>query len=69
MYLNYFKSEEMQPDDNPPIGILLCSDKGNTQVKYATAGLDEKIFVQKYLVQLPSEEELKKYIAEEMEEQ
>ncbi len=66
MYLNYFKSEEMQPDDNPPIGILLCSDKGNTQVQYATAGLDKNIFVQKYLVQLPSEEELKKYIAEEI---
>lgn len=66
MYLNYFKSEEMQPDDNPPIGILLCSDKGNMQVQYATAGLDKNIFVQKYLVQLPSEEELKKYIAEEI---
>lgn len=37
MYLNYFKAEVMQPDDNPPIGILLCTEKGDTLVKYATA--------------------------------
>ena len=42
MYLNYFKAEVMQPDDNPPIGILLCTEKGDTLVKYATAGLDPK---------------------------
>ena len=63
MYLNYFKAEVMQPDDNPPIGILLCTEKGDTLVKYATAGLDPNIFVQKYMVQLPSEEEIKRFIA------
>jgi predicted nuclease of restriction endonuclease-like (RecB) superfamily len=62
MYLNYFKEEVMQADDNPPIGILLCTKKGDTQVKYATAGLDPNIFVQKYMVQLPREEEIKKFI-------
>lgn len=40
LYLNYFKAEVMQPDDNPPVGILLCTEKGDTLVKYATAGLD-----------------------------
>lgn len=63
MYLNYFKAEVMQPDDNPPIGILLCTEKGNTLVKYATAGLDPNIFVQKYMIELPSEEEIKEFIA------
>ena len=63
MYLNYFKAEVMQPDDNPPIGILLCTEKGDTLVKYATAGLDPNIFVQKYMIELPSEEELKKFIS------
>lgn len=67
MYLNYFKNEVAQPEDNPPIGILLCTQKGNTQVQYATAGLDRNIFVKKYLIQLPSEEELKNYIVDEME--
>jgi len=67
MYLNYFKHEVMTPDDNPPIGLLLCTEKGNTQVKYATGGLDQNIFVQKYLVELPSVEELKEYITNELE--
>ena len=58
MYLNYFKAEVMQPDDNPPIGILLCTEKGDTLVKYATAGLNPNIFVQKYMIELPSEEEI-----------
>ena len=63
MYLNYFKAEIMQPDDNPPIGILLCTEQGDTLVRYATAGLDPNIFVQKYKVQLPSEEEIKDFIS------
>ena len=62
LYLNYFKAEVMQPDDNPPIGILLCTDKGDTLVKYATAGLDPNIFVRKYMIELPSEEDIKKFI-------
>ncbi|MDR0987930.1 MAG: PDDEXK nuclease domain-containing protein [Prevotellaceae bacterium] len=62
MYLNYFKEEVMQADDNLPIGILLCTEKGDTLVKYATAGLDPNIFVQKYMVQLPSEEEIERFI-------
>lgn len=65
-YLNYFKNEVMQPDDNPPVGILLCTDKGNTLVKYATAGLDENIFVQKYMLALPSVKELEEYLRSEM---
>ncbi|MBN2776531.1 MAG: DUF1016 family protein [Bacteroidales bacterium] len=65
-YLNYYKNEVMQPDDNPPIGILLCTEKGNTMVQYATAGLDQNIFVQKYMVALPSKEELEEYIKKEI---
>ena len=63
MYLNYYKAEVMQSDDNPPVGILLCTEKGDTLVKYATAGLDPNIFVQKYMIELPSEEEIKKFIS------
>jgi predicted nuclease of restriction endonuclease-like (RecB) superfamily len=66
MYLNYFKEEVMQADDNPPIGILLCTKKGDTQVKYATAGLDPNIFVQKYMVELPSEDEIKRFMADKI---
>ena len=63
LYLNYYKAEVMQPDDNPPVGILLCTEKGDTMVKYATAGLDPNIFVQKYMIELPSEEEIKRFIS------
>lgn len=62
VYLNYFRAEVMQPDDNPPIGILLCAEKGDTLVRYATAGLDPNLFVRKYLVELPSEEEIKAFL-------
>ena len=61
-YLNFYRNEVMQKGDNPPVGILLCTDKGNTMVKYATAGLEESVFVHKYLVELPSKEELEKYL-------
>ena len=63
MYLNYYKHEVMLPNDNPPIGILLCTDYTDTVVKYALGGLDENLFVQKYHVQLPTEEDLKRSIA------
>lgn len=63
MYLNYFKAEVMQSDDNPPIGILLCTEKGDALVKYATAGLAPNIFVQKYMIELPTEEEIKEFIS------
>ena len=66
-YLNYYKYEVMQTGDNPPVGLLLCTGKGDTLVKYATAGLDRNIFVQKYMINLPSVEDLTNYIAMETE--
>ena len=62
VYLNYFKENEMVGSDNPPIGIILCSHKDNALVHYATGGLSQEIFVSKYKLQLPSEEELKNLI-------
>ncbi|MCM0218998.1 PDDEXK nuclease domain-containing protein [Bacteroides fragilis] len=61
-YLNYYKAEVMEPDDNPPIGILLVTDKNDALVQYTTAGLDEQIFVSKYKLQLPTEQQLKELI-------
>ena len=66
-YLNYYRYEVMQPDDNPPVGLLLCTGKGDTLVKYATAGLDQNIFVQKDMINLPSVEDLTSYIEKETE--
>lgn len=61
-YLNYYRAEMMEPGDNPPIGILLVTDKNNALVQYATTGLDEQIFVSKYKLQLPTEQQLKDLI-------
>lgn len=65
-YLNYFKKNEMQADDNPPVGILLCTDKNQSLVEYATAGIDNNLFISKYQVALPAKEELQKFIEDEL---
>ena len=65
LYMNYYKHEVMQADDNPPIGLLLCTDYGETTVQYATEGLSQNLFVSKYRLQLPSEEEMRLYLLEE----
>ena len=65
-YVSYFREEVKQADDNLPIGILLCTQKGNKLVEYALSGMDEKLFVSKYLLQLPSKEVLQNFIENEM---
>lgn len=69
LYLNYYKHEVMQQDDNPPIGILLCTDYGETTVQYAIEGLSQNIFVSKYRLQLPSEDEIRKNMLENITEE
>lgn len=64
-YLNYYRNEVMHEGDNPPVGILLCTDKGETMAKYATAGLEHSVFVHKYQLALPSKEELEQYISKQ----
>jgi len=66
-YLNYFKNEISEPNDNPPIGLILCANKNSTKVEYATAGLDSQLFVSKYQINLPSIEEIREFIEDEME--
>jgi predicted nuclease of restriction endonuclease-like (RecB) superfamily len=65
-YLNYFKAEIGEKSDNAPVGILLVAEKDSALVKYATAGMDENLFVQQYLIKLPSIEQLKNYIENEL---
>lgn len=68
LYMNYYKHEVMQADDNPPIGLLLCTDYGVTTVQYATEGLSQNLFVSKYRLQLPSEDDIKQYLLENISE-
>ena len=69
LYMNYYKHEVMQDDDNPPIGLLLCTDYGQTTVQYATEGLSQNLFVSKYRLQLPSEDDIRKYMLENITEE
>lgn len=62
MYLGYFAKEENEPNDNPPIGIILSHNKDELLVEYATYGMDSNIFVSKYELYLPNKEELKKLV-------
>jgi len=65
-YLNYYKTNMMENCDNPPIGILLVTDKNNALVEYATANEKDRLFVSKYKLKLPSEQELKAFIEDEL---
>lgn len=69
LYVNYYKHEIMQEDDNPPIGLLLCTDFGETTVRYAIEGLSPNLFVSKYRLQLPTEEDIRKYLLENITEE
>ncbi|OZB43553.1 MAG: hypothetical protein B7X50_00380 [Alishewanella sp. 34-51-39] len=62
LYMGYFAAEENVVGDNPPIGIILSKDKDELLVKYAAYGMDANLFVQKYQLYLPNEEELRREI-------
>ncbi len=55
----------MRPDDNPPVGILLVTDKNSALVEYAMADSDMVIFVSKYMLELPTQEQLIRFVNEE----
>lgn len=67
-YVSYWKENEMQPGDNPPVGLLLCTKKGKKMVEYAKAGMDNKLFVSTYQLQLPDESTLEKFLLRQLEE-
>ena len=58
MYLNYYAAEVNDENDNPPIGLLLCTDKGNVDMQYALGGLSNNIFASKYVTYMPDKEQL-----------
>lgn len=65
LYLNYLKDKEKLPEENDPVGIILCSDKKKTVVEYALGGMNNKIFTSKYRLQLPEPEVLKSELEHE----
>jgi predicted nuclease of restriction endonuclease-like (RecB) superfamily len=67
-YISYFKDCEMVDGDNPPIGILLCTEKGPKMVQYVLNGMDEKLFVSTYKLQLPDRQQLENFLIREVKE-
>ncbi len=65
-YVAYYNANVKREDDNRAIGILLCTEKGKQLVEYATAGMDNQLFVSKYLLELPKKEELAAFIQKEI---
>ena len=65
-YVAYYKENEMHPGDNPPVGILLCTRKGEKMVEYAIAGMDNNLFVSTYMLQLPDKATLEKFLRDEI---
>ena len=61
-YVNWFKANMMAEGDAAPVGILLCSDKDGAEVEFATAGMDQKLFVSRYLTALPSVAKLRAFL-------
>ena len=65
-YVSYYKENEMQPGDNPPVGILLCTRKGKKMVEYALAGMDNQLFVSTYMLQLPDRKTLEDFLLKQL---
>ena len=65
-YVSHYKENEMQPGDNPPVGILLCTRKGKKMVEYALAGMDNQLFVSTYMLQLPDKKTLEEFLLKQM---
>ena len=66
-YVSYFRENEMNQGDNPPVGILLCTRKGEKMVEYALAGMDNNLFVSTYMLSLPDKKTLQDFLLKEIE--
>ncbi len=68
-YVSWYRENEMAEGDNPPLGILLCTRKNHALVKYALAGIGNRLFVSRYQLELPKKEEIERFLEAELKEQ
>ncbi len=61
-HVNWLKANMMACRDAPPVGILLCSDRDGAEVEFSTAGMDQKLFVSRYLTALPTAKQLSAFL-------
>ena len=67
-YVSWYKQNMMTEGDNPPVGLLLCTQKNNPLVEYALAGMDNHLFVSKYQLELPQAKQLQTFLEEQIKE-
>ena len=65
VYLAYYRKHVMQADDNPPVGILLCTAAGEEMMEFVNTFIDPQIFVSKYQLQLPGREKVTEFLKKE----
>ena len=65
-YVSWYAKNVMTDTDNQPIGILLCTRKDHALVEYALAGLDNQLFVSKYQLELPKQEDMQRFLEEQI---
>lgn len=65
-YVTWYARHMMSAGDNPPIGILLCTEKDHALAEYALAGMDNQLFVSRYQLELPSKETLERFIEQQL---
>jgi len=67
-YVSWYQANVMNDGDNPPVGILLCTRKNHALVQYALAGMTNQLFVSKYQLELPSKEQMQRFLDEQLRE-
>ncbi|KAG0089731.1 hypothetical protein BGZ92_004285, partial [Podila epicladia] len=68
LYLNYAREHWMKPGENPPVGLILCAEKGASEARYALEGLPNKVLAAEYQTMLPDEKLLAKELAKTQQE-
>jgi predicted nuclease of restriction endonuclease-like (RecB) superfamily len=61
-YVAYYKQHEMTAGDQPPIGILLCTQKNQALVEFALGDLSNKLFVSRYAVEMPKKQDMERFL-------
>jgi predicted nuclease of restriction endonuclease-like (RecB) superfamily len=67
-YVSWYRKHMMTAGDNPPVGLLLCTQNDHVLAEYATANVDNRLFVSKYQVELPKKEALERFLQTKREE-
>lgn len=67
LYVNYYDQEVKDENDNPTIGLVLCTNKNNAMVKYTLGENSKQIFASKYQFKLPTVEQLEAELERELE--